>query len=240
MDVLYILGNGSKCGNNEIKYSLRSLEKYGRNYDRVFITGVNPTFLNDTIIYNYHTDNYIANVNHLMKVLWTFKNTDISDDALINYDDNFFVQDVDISKYPYYYKREQIPKEFPISNIHVRSLLATRKILEEMKKPIKDFAVHCPVIYNRQRFYEFIEKFNSLYDINSREKAISIRCAYLNYFEEAGQYMKDVKINGLVSKQEIEEKIKNRHIFSISDNVTRGGIVQFFEERYPNKSKWEI
>ena len=44
MDIVYILGNGSKFNNEEIRYSLRSLEKFV-NFDRVFIVGECPKFL---------------------------------------------------------------------------------------------------------------------------------------------------------------------------------------------------
>lgn len=37
MDILYILGNGSVHDNMEIRLSLRTVEKYAKNLDRVFI-----------------------------------------------------------------------------------------------------------------------------------------------------------------------------------------------------------
>ena len=49
IDVVYILGDGSKWGNNEIKYSLRSLEKYGKNIRDVYICGNKPYFVNNKI-----------------------------------------------------------------------------------------------------------------------------------------------------------------------------------------------
>lgn len=35
IDVLFILGTGSKFGNEELKYSLRSLETYAKDFDRI-------------------------------------------------------------------------------------------------------------------------------------------------------------------------------------------------------------
>ena len=55
IDVLYILGIGSKFGNEELKYSLRSLETYVKDYGRVFITGVFPPFIDKSkVIYKLH------------------------------------------------------------------------------------------------------------------------------------------------------------------------------------------
>jgi hypothetical protein len=44
-NLLYILGSGSKWQNNEIRYSIRSAEKYVGNLGRVFIVGEFPKFL---------------------------------------------------------------------------------------------------------------------------------------------------------------------------------------------------
>jgi hypothetical protein len=240
MDILYILGSGSKWDNNEIKYSLRSLEKHGQNYDRIFITGEKPKFINNKIIYNYQPDKYIGCINHLLKVLWTFQNTDISDDILLNYDDNFFIKNVDISNYPSYYKREMLPDMFTISNRHTKSLLYTKNILLSLGKPIKDFAVHCPIIYNRQKFYDFYEIFKKYIDINNKDFGLSVRIAYLNSLYIVGEYMPDCKIKRNITKKEIELVIKNRSIFSISNNITKGGITEFLQDNFPNKSKWEL
>lgn len=239
MDILYILGSGSKWNNNEIKYSLRSLEKYGQNYNRVFITGEKPNFINEKIIYNYYPDKFLPQVNHLLKVLYTFQKTDISDDTLINYDDNFFLKDVDIANYPYYYKRELLPDTFSISNTHTRSMIYTKDILKSLNKPIKDFEVHCPIIYNRYKFYDFVEKFQR-YNDRQKTVALSSRSAYLNNLAIEGEYHSDVKIKKIITKQEVELIVKNQNVFSISNNATKGGIAEFLQENFPNKSKWEI
>lgn len=43
MDILYIVGKGrSLCDNKELRYSLRSLAKYGKNIDRIFVAGYCP------------------------------------------------------------------------------------------------------------------------------------------------------------------------------------------------------
>ena len=51
MDILYIIGkNKSLCSNFELKCSLRSIAKYGKNIDRVFVAGYCPEWLSDEVI----------------------------------------------------------------------------------------------------------------------------------------------------------------------------------------------
>ena len=51
MDIVYIIGKGSKWNNQELKYSLRSIAKYGINIGKVFIVGYKPNFVSDEVIY---------------------------------------------------------------------------------------------------------------------------------------------------------------------------------------------
>ena len=78
IDVLYIVGTGSHWNNYELRYSLRTLEKYGKNIGRVFVSGFNPVFLSNEVIFTSIPDIDIFSVNHWYKVSETFKQTDIS------------------------------------------------------------------------------------------------------------------------------------------------------------------
>ena len=49
MDVVYILGTGSTSNDNEIRYSLRSIEKYLIGFNVVYIVGECPKFLKGII-----------------------------------------------------------------------------------------------------------------------------------------------------------------------------------------------
>lgn len=45
MDVLYYIGGGSMHNNNELRYSLRSLQKHCRDLGKVWVVGNKPDFL---------------------------------------------------------------------------------------------------------------------------------------------------------------------------------------------------
>mgnify|MGYP003299670978 CR=1 FL=1 len=50
MDILYLVGNNSTSDFEDLKLSLRSLETYGRDVDRVFMCGFIPDFISDNVI----------------------------------------------------------------------------------------------------------------------------------------------------------------------------------------------
>jgi hypothetical protein len=49
VDVVYALGTGSRWQNNELRYSLRSLEKYALDLGRVFVVGEKPPWLTGVV-----------------------------------------------------------------------------------------------------------------------------------------------------------------------------------------------
>ena len=51
MDILYYIGDGSHHNNEELRYSLRALEKHCKDIDEVWIVGNKPHFLNDKVKY---------------------------------------------------------------------------------------------------------------------------------------------------------------------------------------------
>ncbi len=52
IDLVYILGKGSKWSDNEIRFSLRSIEKYF-DYRKIFIIGEKPESLLESRIYRH-------------------------------------------------------------------------------------------------------------------------------------------------------------------------------------------
>ena len=51
MDIVYIIGSGSKWQDNELRYSLRSIEKFGGNFGEVYIVGDRlPPFIDPSTV----------------------------------------------------------------------------------------------------------------------------------------------------------------------------------------------
>jgi hypothetical protein len=147
MDIVYILGNGSKT-NDEIRYSLRSIETYLK-FDRVFIVGECPSFLKNVIHIPYK-ENSNPRVNHLEKVNEVIKRVpDLSENFLLMYDDIFFIRSEDIDNYPNYYKG-QLERFCGEDSLFKKCLSDTKYYLEEHGKPTLNFSVHRPVIYNKK------------------------------------------------------------------------------------------
>lgn len=239
MDVLYILGTGSKWEDNELRFSLRSLERFAQNVDRVFLTGDNcPRWVDHShITYNQCSDIGDRALNHIHKVRWTLQNTDIGDRFLLNYDDNFLMAPVDIEAYPFYFKSEELPDRTQTGRAYRYSLINARKFLEAHGKPIKNFSVHCPCIYDKAQFLALEEAWKVA---EEDECGIAVRSVLLNWAEIKGEYMSDCKLKTVKSKEEASLAIAGRPVFSIHDNSIENGVAELLTEMFRKPSRYEL
>lgn len=225
MDLLYIVGQGSTENNEELKYSLRSVEKFCKGVDRVFITGVCPNFINKkNVIFTPCDDPYCRNMNHFYKVYNTFITTDISDNCLLMYDDIFFTETVDINKYPWFCCGE-LPKN--PKNAYEKGLTASYEWLAVRGMPTLNFATHTPCVYNRLLFTGLFSIFNAIKD---DPIGMSVRCIYGNQFADNYEKLKeDVKIRTQsFSLQGSAEKTKCFSTGDFTFNVAKGWLTENF------------
>lgn len=110
MDILYIVGkNCSKCDNFELRCSLRSIDKYGKNVRNVYVAGECPDWLSNEVVkvpydqpYTNPDDMTDKALNIISTILYVVDHTDIGDEFLVSMDDHIYVRDTDFDEYPYY------------------------------------------------------------------------------------------------------------------------------------------
>ena len=241
-DLLYVLGTGSKHNNIELRYSLRSIQKYCTNYDRIFVIGADPGFTNENVIYipsedlgcGYKHHNILANIQ---KVAFT---TDISDYFILQSDDHFYVKPYDFANIPIYYKGE-LKTEYEGSNMYNASLLMTRIILEEHNYPTYNCSAHCGTLLNKQIIkdlnYTLIKEAHETYECV--EPTCLINNVMIKDFNMQPVYRKDIKIKEFKGKGEIEDIIKDNFCFSIYDDAFDFGIEDILQEIYSEPSIYE-
>lgn len=179
MDVLYYIGGGSMRSNNELRYSLRSLEANGKNIDRVFVVGNKPEFLRN-VQYIWVEDKFEWWKNAFEKTKAAIQ-AGISDEFLLMNDDFFMLGDFDAEKYPYYHKGEMRADSTQKYGLVVAN---TKKVLESIGAPTKHFGVHCPMRIEGKKYLE-LEKFYNT--------PVLARCLYGNLYVKNAKEVKDNK-----------------------------------------------
>lgn len=238
IDLVYPIGHGSLWNNNELRYSLRSVEQHLVGFRNVVIVGERPDWLTN-VIHIPCPDLGRTRPEHIYrKILKACQSSEVSDDFLFMNDDFFYLQDRQADKIPWYSDGtldSVIEKERP-TKAYTRMLIHTRNWLENRGLPTIHYDIHVPCIYKKQ---EFIRVFQ---DVDwSQGPGYVIKSMYANRVGVQPAFYEDCKING---PQEyiaaIEYLVRDRFVFSIGDNVINEVFESFCNNYFPNKSNFEL
>ena len=246
MDILYIIGKGSKWVNNELRFSLRGIAKNGINVDRVFIVGNIPSFVNKETVICIPAEDPTNNkhYNMLYKIGLAIDNTDIGKNNdgkfLVSSDDHFYIKPTDFNTYPVYYIGKDLPTEIPANNKEwYTCLVNTRKVLEEYNLPVKRFNWHGNTYFNAKLWNDPLFEEIKSKSINIPE-GLEPTVIMLNYWLSKEPFeciiRKDLKVKSL---KDLKKNLGDRECFSIHDSAVRNGVPQYLREQFPEKCKYE-
>lgn len=179
MDVVYILGTGSKWNDNELRYSLRSLQYIEHN--RVFIVGecpdwaVNVCHVPASDIYGDQKQR-----NAIYK-LQTAISTNLSDDFILMNDDFFVLRPMA----PGCQHRQTLAEALKgdASGPFREALENTHAMFPDGL----DYSLHTPFVYNKAKLAEAIDACG--------DKMMLLRSVYGNLHKVGGERMDDVKLH---------------------------------------------
>lgn len=252
MDILYLYKDDGLNGES-LRYSLRSIAKFGKNIDQVFICGDCPDWLSDKIIKIKYTSS-LAHKNNRMwdSVLYAIKNSDIgantNGEFLVSMDDHFYCKDTDFDNYPFYVKdyirrsyRYLLPNYLDYTKASVdyqQVLVNTHHFCLNNQLPIFNFTLHRNMHLNRH----IIEASSKLNEYVLSKDALEIEniCVHINlrhkYYPFKYEICLDLKTNNVFR---LKQAIKESHVFSTHDFELNTPIHKFLQELYPEKSKYE-
>jgi hypothetical protein len=236
VDVVYLLSKGSQWQDNEIRYSLRSLEKHLKNYRNVYIVGYRPPFLNDKAIEIPFKDFYSNRSRNIMaKIHRAASDTRVTQKFILFNDDYFLLQDVEAPEYPYYFNNSLEITAARQYNSYKKYVDATLKILKENNLPTVHFDLHCPIIYDKFKFKKMVDHYN--WNI---PHGYIVKSMYCNHFGITGVQREDHKINYPYRANMLDDMNYNKEMFSISDKALTHSMKAYIMKKYPEKSTFEI
>lgn len=236
IDVVYIFSKGSPWQNNEIRYSLRSVEKHLKNFRNVFCVGYKPEFLNAEVIEIPHKDIYSNKSRNIMaKIYRACNDARISKNFIVFNDDYFLLSDTSAPDYPFYYNRDLKESHKSQWNSYKKYIESTLLILEAGRKPTLNFDIHRPIIYEKTRFRKMANSY-----IWNIPFGYVVKSMYCNHFKIPGEMCEDHKINYPYKIKIIEQMNEGKPIFSIGDKALNNEMKAYIMKLYPLKSKFEI
>lgn len=228
-DVVYILRNNiaNIC---ELIYSLRSLDNL--EYNRVCFAGGQHDALRPDMtipVVQQGETKWQRSTYTLRKIC---ECDDITESFYLFNDDFFILQET--KDIPPIYNGDLIQRTKAIAKAHgaratgySRQLERTADELQRRDLPIFNYAVHVPILINRQKALEVLDAFDGF---------PMFRCLYGNYCQLGGENRKDVKI---ATHDRIPES--DWQFVSTSDeSFRRGAVGQYIRKRFKDKSRFEL
>lgn len=236
IDVVYIFGKGSPWQNNELRYSLRSVEKNLRNYRNVFLIGAKPDFIGPEVTEVPYKDIYANKQRNIMsKILRACNDDRISQEFILFNDDYFLLQPTESPNYPYYFDKDLNTKSKEYANAYKNCIDETIQALQRRVKPTQHFDLHKPIVYNKLKFKAMV----GAYDWNVRYGYI-VKSMYCNHNNIAGVQLADNKINYQYRAELIEQINKGQPMFSIGDKAINQAMKAYIMKQFPDRSKFEL
>jgi len=220
IDVVYILRNkGTRWRNEEIKYSLRSIEK-NIKFNNVFIVGELPRFIDGRKAFLIKADDPYGNKlrNAIHKISLACENKDVSDDFILMNDDFFFLKETDKIEYFNKGKMKNSKKNHSThGGYYYRAICDTVDLLGRMgiDDPI-DFEVHYPIIFNKKKFIDMVSRVNI--------EDFLFRSVYGNMYGIDSIFRRDIKAFNISQFN----SMKNKDMLSIDESMAVNHDVQKF------------
>lgn len=233
LPLLYILGTGSKWDNNEIRYSLRSAEKYFK-HSKVFIVGERPAWLQNIehieAIDPY--DNKLKNSIH--KLHAAVQEERLPQRFVLMNDDFYFAKET--KTLPVYHKGSlsgTLGRHPTSSGYYYEAMWVTKMLLEKAGiENANDYSLHFPMVFDKARVHWLCSS------MRYKREGFLFRTFYANYFKLKGTERSDVKLKGQNTAAVLNKLAFD--MFSTDDDIIASPVFQkWIAKKYPKPSRYE-
>ena len=230
MDLVYLFKDWGE--GEELKVSLRTVEKHLKGYDKVWIVGMPPRWIqNANVLEVRDVSKTNKQVNAITKLLAVCNESELSDDFVLMNDDFFFLKDIHVEEIKPLYKDDLQFLMDRYERIQSRYYYYIRNTVETLgDRHAKNYEVHYPLIINKHKFKDI---FNNI----DYSKGVVHRSIYMHLTRQKGlPISEDVKV---YNYEEFLEGIKTDFI-SVTDKLSTGiGFKWWVRDNYNHFSNWE-
>ena len=231
-DIVYFLKDTES--NEELRYSLRSVEKNWKYRNIVFYGGC-PKGIKPDKVYMVSQDKKTKWDNVRKMMLEAFSNNDLTEDIWI-FNDDFFIMRDGLVDLPPQYNGDIFAHSENVKRRHGRRPNEWTDILDDLgfellmdDKTTFNYEVHKPMLINRKKAIEVLKRYPNTH---------GFRSLYGNYWNIGGVSRHDMKCLVLDYPR---EKLESWEFLSTQDDSFElGEAGRLIREKFPDKSRFEV
>lgn len=254
IDVVYVLGKGSKWGDNEIRYSIRSFVKHFKDLRNIVVVGECPSWLNGVLQIKM-PDNYNLNkdARMLKKIKAACSHPDVSDQFVVCTDDTFLNADLKFADFkgwhegPIMYDAEKDLKDHRSAGHSTKEIKPSRWLDfvyatgEELKRrnlPDNNYdRAHCPQPIDKKEFLSILLEWDY---INNHYTNANIYQNSTSVFPGEDIKGRNGKIYNPMPADELESYLADKIVFNINDNGLNEAMKVLILLKFPEASEYEL
>lgn len=240
IDLVYVLGSGSAWENNEMRYSLRSVEKNLAGVRNVYVVGENPGIFSDKVFHIYYPDLLKQNAdgNMARKILRACQENALSDNWLFMNDDFIINKPMVASEIPWLDKGDMAkhPPSHWNNNLYRRRLRRTYDVLKNRGYKTMQYDYHAPMLMNKHAFQDVM----ALFDFEDHI-GYTFRSLYGNVMELPSIHLdgQKVTIYRHYDTDTLREYVHDAWFVGYNDSGLNASLKLWLKHTFPEKSKYE-
>lgn len=237
IDVIIPLGSGSKWQNNELRYTLRSVQKNLTGVRYVIVVGQLPDWCRNVVQINF-ADNpmWRKDRNIAAKAFNVTGIESITSRFLFMSDDHYLLQQFNAEAFPVYHQGELIKEIMHRRDYdnYRRMLLRTQAELELRGLSTLNYNMHIPMLMDKVKLRKVIMSVDWEDGV-----PFALKTLYGNVMQLGGEEIKDVKVRDQMKYEALRKYVDGKMFFSSGDVSLNGDMRRLIEELFPEKSKYE-
>lgn len=232
MDLVYVLGSGSRHADWEIVQSMRLMKKFAVGMGEFYVVGEIPRTVPAEHFHHIRCEDRhgFPAYNTRLKVTKACQTAAISDTFLLLNDDFFARADFTVGCVPRFSGgslAETIAHREHNPNRYWKTLVNTAQQLKARKLPTRDFELHVPMPIHKETFREMVDAF----DWTDASTMPLWRSCYGNFCTEPGQPLRDMKVDEPLTAVEFHRRLEGCNFFSIGEGALAGGEIRSYIEK---------
>lgn len=241
VDLVYVVGTGSQWNDNELRFSLRSVEKNLSGTGRIFIVGHLPDFVKGIVLIpakDIFEPVKNADGNMIHKLLIACNDKRLSNNFLFMNDDFIINRPNSAAAVPTFHKGDMAlqPDSYWQTQFYRFRLKRTFDVLKERGLPTIQYDYHAPMLMNKKLFIDIMAGFDYAKDIGYTFRSIYGNSLKLHALPVIGQKITIFKYFKL---DEIKFKTMDINFVGYNDQGLNQSLKYWLIEQFPEKCKYE-
>jgi GT2 family glycosyltransferase len=253
VDVVYVLGNGSKWDNNELRISIRSFEKYFENLRNIVVVGEHVEWLKNAIhIPLPEPKEGNKDARMAIKLLAACKDPRVSENFIFCYDDTALLKPLKAEDFKGWHEgpimydasvdiadhRSASPNASQHSSEWFDYVYATGRELQKRSLPDNNYdKAHCPQPINKTEFLKVMQQWN-MWD--NQFTVCNVYCNSSQIFKGENIRGRNLKIYGELTTEEITLMATGKDCINYNDRGLCDNFKSWLYAKFPEGSMFEV